>query len=129
MWQQKINTHTHRLAPLVRYDVGRVRYDVWKGAIRCTEGCDTMYGRVRYECLGLDTSAIQESCHDVLFIIKLQYCRLASGVSISTQYEIQNFFNKTVFGWCNFNNTTFTLDKISKILKRFTKFYTGYIRH
>ena len=25
---------------------------------------------VRYECLWLDTSAIQESCHDVLFIIK-----------------------------------------------------------
>ena len=36
-----------------------------------SEGCDTMYGRVRYECLGLDTSAIQQSCHDVLFIIKL----------------------------------------------------------
>ena len=31
-----------------------------------SEGCDTMYGRVRYECLGLDTSAIQESCHDIL---------------------------------------------------------------
>ena len=31
-----------------------------------SEGYDTMYGRVRYEFLGLDTSAIQESCHDIL---------------------------------------------------------------
>ena len=32
-----------------------------------SEGCDTVYGRVRYECLGLDTSAIQESYHDILY--------------------------------------------------------------
>ena len=25
-----------------------------------SEGCDTMYGRVRYQCIALDTSAIQE---------------------------------------------------------------------
>ena len=48
---------------------------------------------------------------------------LAYEVFISTQYEIHNIFNKTVLGWCDFDNTTFTLSKFSKIVKCFnTKF-------
>ena len=42
---------------------------------------------------------------------------LASGVFNSSQYKIQNIFNKTVFGWFNFDNTTFPLGKFCTILK------------
>ena len=57
------------LVPSPRYSYRTLPYIVSHKRSECnmmSEGCDTMYGRVRYEYLGLDTSVIQESCHDIL---------------------------------------------------------------
>ena len=85
-------------------------------AIRCTEGCDTSVS---------DSIQVRYKNHAMMFYLSLNcsIAVLAWKAFISIQYEIQNIFNKTVFGWCNFDNTTFTLGKFSKMLKWFnTKF-------
>ena len=74
------------------------------GAIRCTEGCDTSVS---------DSIRVRYKNHVMMFYLSLNYsiAVLAYGVFISTQYEIQNIFNKTVFG-CNLDNTTFYIRQI-----------------
>ena len=63
--------HSYRTLPYIIWHPSDIISHSLLSCDMMSEGCDTMYGRVRYECLGLDTSVIQESCHDVLFIIKL----------------------------------------------------------
>ena len=64
-----------------------------------------------YECLWLDTSAIQESAKMIYLSLNCSIAVLAYGVFITNQYEIQNIFNKAVF-----DNTTFTIGIFSKKL-------------
>ena len=59
--------HSYRTLPyIVSHPSNRIISYSLRSCDMMSEGCDTIHGRVRYECLGLDTSAIQESCHDIL---------------------------------------------------------------
>ena len=117
----RIAPFRHRIAPfrtsyrtLPTSDRTRTRtaHAIWcrKGAIRCTEGCDTSVS---------NSIRVLDKNHAMMFYLSLNssIAVLAQGVFISTQYEIENSFNKTVFGWRNFDNVNFTLTKFSKMFE------------
>ena len=80
-----------------------------KGATRCTEGCDTSVS---------DSVRVRYKNNAMMFYLSLN-CSIAvltQEVFISTPYEIQNVFNKTVFGWCISIIQLFTLGNLVKFL-------------